>query len=313
VTTQDRAAEIVAYAEEHGDKKACEVFGLRSSSLNRYRTMVSKPEDVPNKLLKDIGVKFSPKELEAISRGRGLGLVTAPKVDINFDGDRIKFGYITDTHLGGVYYNEAFWEEALEVFDEEKVQFVVHSGDVTDGLSSRPGHIYELTHIGFEAQKQYGIAQFSKWPGKMYMISGNHDDWYIKANNAWIVKDIAEALPDGEFLGFGEGDIHVNNIWIKLFHGEDGSSYATSYRLQKLLESYTGGEKPNILLAGHVHKQGYFFERHVHSVSGGALSTQSRWMRQHRLANHAGFHVIEFVMNDSGVVRFKVEWFPFYC
>lgn len=308
--TSERAKKLIEYAEEHGDEKACEELGIKQATLERYRFLAG--EDIPSKLLKDIESKFSPKELRAISRGQGLGLVSQPKVQIDFDGDKVKFGFITDTHMGSDYYNSSFLDGALEVFREEKVEFIIHGGDVTDGLSARPGHIYELTHIGYEAQKEYAINQLSQWGGKMYLVDGNHDRWYLKSNGAIVVKDIAEALPDAEFLGHDEGDIHVNNIWIKVFHGEDGSSYATSYRLQKLIESFTGGEKPNILLAGHAHKQGYFFERHIHTVSGGALSTQSRWMRSHRLANHTGFHVIEFVMNKSGVVRFTPTFFPFY-
>lgn len=312
MTSATRVKEVLAFANEKGDDAACKKYSLKPVSLARYRQLETVKEPAIPKVLRDIEGKFSKRELEAISRGCGLGLVSPPKVHIKFTGDRVKFGYITDSHIGSQYYNPSFWDDALRVFNEEAVQFVVHSGDVTDGLSVRPGHIYELTHIGYEAQKAYSIEQLSKWSGKLYLIDGNHDRWYLKANGAIVVKDIAEALPDAEFLGHDEGDIHINNVWIKLFHGEDGSSYATSYRLQKLIESYTGGEKPNILLAGHAHKQGYFFERHIHAVSGGALSTQSRWMRSKRLANHTGFWIIEFIMNDYGVVRFSPTFFPFY-
>ena len=100
---------------------------------------------------------------------------------------------------------------------------------------------------------------------------------------------------------------------LKLFHGEDGSSYATSYRVQKVIEAYTGGEKPNMLILGHVHKQIYMFERNIHCISAGALSRQSSWMRSKRLVNHSGFHVVEITVNKTGISRCKVEWFPFYA
>jgi hypothetical protein len=90
------------------------------------------------------------------------------------------------------------------------------------------------------------------------------------------------------------------------------NSYAVSYRMQKLIESFTGGSKPNVLLMGHSHKQGYFFDRHIHAVSGGALSTQSKWMRSKRMANHAGYHFITMRVDADGVRSFTLTWTPFY-
>ncbi len=90
------------------------------------------------------------------------------------------------------------------------------------------------------------------------------------------------------------------------------NSYAISYRIQKLIESITGGDKPNVLLMGHAHKQGYFFDRHIHAVSGGAMCTQSKWMRSKRMANHAGYHFITIRVDDNGVAEFTLMFRPFY-
>ena len=85
-----------------------------------------------------------------------------------------------------------------------------------------------------------------------------------------------------------------------------------SYRVQKLIESFQGGQKPNILLMGHAHKQGYFFDRNIHAVSGGAMSTQSRWMRSKRMANHSGYHFITMRVDEDGVKEFQLMFRPFY-
>jgi predicted phosphodiesterase len=265
------------------------------------------------KMLKALGDKFSDAELRTISKGGGLAIRSAPAVKISHTGKTLKIGFITDTHIGAEYFKSEYLDSAFKTFRKEGVDFVIHGGDVTEGMSVRPGQVYELTHVGYDEQKTYAIEQLSKWTGKMYLIDGNHDRWYLKANGALIVKDIARELPNAEFIGHDEGDIRIGNIWIKMFHGEDSSSYATSYRIQKLVESYTGGEKPNALFVGHTHKQGYFFERNIHCVSGGAISTQSRWMRSKRLANHTGYHTVEMIVNDGGIVEFKVAFHPFYA
>lgn len=91
------------------------------------------------------------------------------------------------------------------------------------------------------------------------------------------------------------------------------NSYATSYRIQKLIEAFQGGEKPNVLLMGHSHKQGYFFDRNIHAVSGGAMSTQSKWMRSKRMANHSGYHFVTIRVDETGGVgEFNLSFRPFY-
>jgi len=188
------------------------------------------------------------------------------------------------------------------------------TGDLSDGMSNRPDHIYDLTHIGYDRQKDYCVEQWSKWPGKVYMIDGNHDRWFIKSNGAVIVKDVCEKLPNAEFLGHDEADISLKgDVVVKLWHGEDGNSYAISYRMQKLAEGITGGEKPHIWLVGHTHKMGYFFIRNIHMISGGALSTQSSWMRRTRKENHTGFWIIKAWIRKDTVTKFSPTFYPFYA
>ena len=57
------------------------------------------------------------------------------------------------------------------------------------------------------------------------------------------------------------------NCSLELRHPWDGTAYALSYKIQKMVESMGGGEKPNILAVGHYHKSEYFFlqKRTLHS------------------------------------------------
>lgn len=91
------------------------------------------------------------------------------------------------------------------------------------------------------------------------------------------------------------------------------NSYSLSYRLQKLSESFTGGKKPNILLAGHVHKMCYVFDRMIHCVSVPSLQMQTAWMASKKLAAHTGFLIIEFDSNANGVCNFQFRYYPFYA
>lgn len=311
-----KVIEIGNYCLVHGEEKTTTTFSLAVTTVKRIMRKYKQLQDthdveISNSLRK-IQENYTEEELKAIAKGGRIvpGYHKAPI--INFKGKTVKFGFLTDTHIGSVFFEEAYYNAFLKAINSEGVDFVCHTGDVTEGMSNRAGHVYELTHIGYEKQKEYAVELLSKIKVPMYCIDGNHDRWFIKSNGAEIVKDICERVPNMEFLGHDEGDISLNGIVIKLWHGEDGSSYATSYRLQKVIEAFRGGEKPHVLLTGHTHKQGYFFDRNVHVVSGGALSKQSSWMRGKRLPCHSGFWIIEMVIKDGEVKRFKPEWFAFY-
>jgi len=159
------------------------------------------------------------------------------------------------------------------------------------------------------------INIFSQWTDSpIYAIDGNHDRWFIKSNGAMIVKDIATALPNFNFLGHDEGDISLKGMaTLKLWHGEDGNSYALSYRVQKIIESFTGGEKPSLMLCGHTHKYVKLFERNVHAISVGCIEAQTSWMRGKKIAAHVGFSIFDVWVNKSGISKIRETWYPFYC
>ena len=256
---------------------------------------------------------YSPQELQALAKGYKIPPYTMKMPVINFNGEHFRFGVMGDTHLGSIYTSPELIYKAFEEFKKAGCEFMVHSGDVVEGMSGRPGHIYELTHVGYENQKKHSIEVFSQCPIDSYFIDGNHDRWFIKSSGALIVKDMCESIEGATFLGHDEGDIRLKkNAILRLWHGEDSSSYSVSYRMQKVVESLTGGEKPNIMILGHVHKQAYIFERNIQCISSGCMQYQSAWMRGKRLPAHVGFHIIDVWVNDKGVSKFKVEWFPIY-
>ena len=188
---------------------------------------------------------------------------------------------------------------------------IVHN---CEGMSHRAGHVYDLSEIGYDKQKSKAIEIFSQWTdSQIYAIDGNHDRWFIKSNGALIVKDIATQLDNFNFIGHDEGDISINGkAVVKLWHGEDGNSYALSYRLQKILESLSGGEKPSVIICGHTHKYVKIFERNVYAISAGSIQSQTPWMRGKRIAAHVGFCIIDIYVNKSGVCKFSDTWYPFY-
>jgi hypothetical protein len=139
--------------------------------------------------------------------------------------------------------------------------------------------------------------------------------WLKEKGNMGLVpgQELAKMNSNVTFLGEWEADIKLApNVLMKLFHGNDGTAYADSYKLQKLIESFTGGAKPNIVLSGHYHKQIAIFRRNVFGFECGTLMGQTLFMRGKKLPAHMGFGIIEVWVNKTGVARLRHEFFPYY-
>lgn len=315
--SKEHIQKIVSVLLSEGKDAVIKQFNIPDETFKRYMRLAKQygiSTIDKGKLISQIIQNYNEAELEAIAKGGRIvpGYVKVPI--ISFEGERIRIGAITDTHIGSVDFHEERLYQAFDEFHKEKVDFIVHAGDVLEGMSNRPGHIYELTHLGYDNQKTYAIQCFSQWKDTdIYAISGNHDRWYIKSSGANALGNIDKELSNFHFLGHDEGEISLNGkAVLRLWHGEDGNSYALSYRLQKILESLTGGQKPNAMLVGHVHKYVDIFERHVHCTSIGCLQSQTRWMRSKRISAHTGFAIIDYWVNNQGICQKTLNWKPFY-
>lgn len=279
------------------------------------------PEPKPTKrvaedpLMKKLRKRFTDSELEQIAKGEGIETKRIPYTEIHLTGEHHRMLVMSDTHIGSIYSPEEWHTIVSEYANNNDIDCILHCGDLVEGLKiGRAGtQIYELSELGFMKQKAKAIELLSMYKKPVYIISGNHDMYFQEFAGANIVEEVAKALPNVEYIGHDQATIEVDGCSIMLWHGGDGNSYALSYRLQKIIESFTGGSKPNILLAGHVHKFVYLFERNIHALSVPCLQQQTSFMRGKRLAAHTGFCVIDFDTFEGNVVNFSVELFPFYA
>ena len=313
--SKERLFEYVLQYLIHGEDMAADILGINPQTLRReVRRAKSLGIDVEQgKVLRNIEKNYSRTELLAISKGARI-LPGQPQVPvINFNGERTRIGVMGDIHFGSKYCLYPLVNEAFKEFERKKVDIVCQVGDLCEGMSNRPGHIYELSHLGYHEQKKVAIKYMKRCPAPLYMIDGNHDRWFIKSNGALIVPDVCDSIEHATFLGHDEGNLALGDTaTLRLWHGEDGSSYAVSYRIQKIVESLTGGTKPNIMFLGHVHKCTYLYDRHIHCYSAGAFQRQTAWMRGKRLSSHTGFWIVDIYVNDKGVSKTTGTWYPFY-
>ena len=235
-----------------------------------------------------------------------------------------KVGAIADTHAGSRYERQDVWNAMYDHFQEEGVKTVFHGGNWIDGEARFNIHDLVGEAHGMDHQINYFLQTYPQREGIITkLITGDdHEGWYSQkfgVNVGEIMQNRAfkTGRKDLEYIGHMEADIIFKapkgQTVLRILHPGGGSAYATSYTAQKIVESYTGGEKPDILFIGHYHKAEYSYIRGVHTVQMACGMDQSPFMRKKRLAAHLGGWIIEFAVDDYGAVtRFKQEFFPFY-
>lgn len=261
------------------------------------------------RILEKITQKYTKEELILLSKGEGLkDKKSHPLPLLSLSGEKHKIGIMSDSHIGSKYCDEDLHYEAFKKMKEEGCECVLHIGDVVEGLcpTRLQTHIYELSHIGYSSQRDHAVEVFSQCNIPLYMISGNHDEWF-KGVGSNIVEDICKQLPQATYLGINKADIYVGGAKIRLFHGLDGNPYAKSYRLQKIAEALSEEELPQLLLTGHVHKYCASIERGFQCISVPSLQNQTPWMEGKKIKADVGFMILELETVEGKITSLKQQ------
>ena len=233
-----------------------------------------------------------------------------------------RFGVTGDNHLCSRYERLDVLNALYDLFEQEGIEVVYNTGNWIDGEARFNKH--DLKIHGLDNQLNYWIDNYPSKNGitTHYITGDDHEGWYTQREGINVgkyaeTKAIEANRDDLKFLGHMEADIILpakdGQTTLRVLHPGGGSAYAISYTSQKIVESYTGGEKPDILFDGHYHKAGYNYIRGVHVIQTGCTQDQTPFMRKKRLAAHLGGWIIEFAVDDIGAItRFKQEFIPFY-
>lgn len=224
------------------------------------------------------------------------------------DLEHLKLLLISDTHLASKYDRLDILRYLYDKADREGVNYILHSGDVTEGLSGRPQQIHELKETSYTGQRDYVIEKYPESDIPTYMIAGNHDLWWIKQCGADIVQDICNNRDDLHYLGSDCEDLKIGRLKIRMFHGKGGSAYAKSYKLQKYLDGIPSDEIPHILQTGHIHQAFYMKQGKTHCFQTSCLEDQTPYCRSQGLSNDKSVWWVDVYMNSNGTpVQIKQE------
>jgi hypothetical protein len=241
-----------------------------------------------------------------------------------FDGRWYKFGLVSDTHLYSKYARLDVLNCLYDIFSREKIRVVWHAGNPVEG-ECKFNKFDLVGPAGFEAAAEYFARNYPQRNDGIvtrFITGDDHEGWWINREGINIgarLQQTAEELgrKDLQWIGHMEADVFLKapkgQAWMKIMHCGGGTAYAISYIVQKIVESFQGGEKPHILLVGHPHKFDHGYPREIHTVQAGCVQDQTPFMRKLKLQAHVGGCIISFHQAVTGEInRFRAEWIPYY-
>lgn len=233
-------------------------------------------------------------------------------------GGKFRFGVVSDTHLGSRYQQLTHLHDFYRVVARRKIGTVYHCGDICDGgggaANMYRGHEFEIFLHGADTQIEYTVENYPKFSGvRTILISGNHDQAFLKSVNINLARHIAKARNDITFVGDDLAFIEQDAIKICLMHGRSGVAYARSYRLQKIIEQMAPEHKPNFLFLGHYHVPAHIpGYRNVEGWQMPCFQAQTPYLAAKGLYPFVAGLIVTVQPDASGLAKVEYELVPFY-
>lgn len=231
-----------------------------------------------------------------------------------WQGDNIKIGLVSDNHLGSNFAREDVLNMLYDLFEEEGIKTVIQTGNMIEGEARFNRN--ELKVWGFDNQCKYAVKKYPYRKGIItnFITADDHEGWFAQREGINFGEHVQHmrkdaGMDDFNHLGYLEADIELNGgkypneMWLRAIHPGGGSAYATSYSVQKIVESMQPGEKPSILIVGHYHKQLFFPVRGVWTIQPGCTCDQGIYLRKNKIEVALGGAILNITRNSDGIAN----------
>ncbi len=245
------------------------------------------------------------------------------EVPVKAKDNEIRFGVMADLQLGSMYA----LRDAVAAFyarcADEGINLILNAGDVLDGWRVYRGQEFELRPDAKSWPEQRAIfeAEVPKIKGlETIFITGNHDQSFKNLVGMNVGDELQRARPDWKCIGADVGDVELQDqrgrrYRVRLLHPGGGTAYAVSYHLQKIIEALPGGQKPNMLIAGHYHKALFMPSyRNVDGILAGCFQAQTPFMARQSIQAMMGGYIVRVNLGDQEKLSSRVEatWCGFF-
>ncbi len=235
------------------------------------------------------------------------------------------FGFSSDQHLCSKYERLDVLNDLYDKFADRGITHVFNGGNWIDGEARFNKH--DLKVAGLGNQLTHLVDHYPQRDGIVtYAVAGDdHEGWYGQNAGTDIGKQAASEMKDAGRsdwvnLGYMEAFIELvdaesnRSTHMLVMHPGGGSAYAHSYKPQKIVESFQGGEKPSFLLIGHYHKLSFNVIRNVFAVQSGTTQDQTPFMRKKGIDAHVGGGIAKLTQDPytGALVACQVEFFQYF-
>ena len=217
--------------------------------------------------------------------------------------EKIKLMAISDTHLNSKYQNLKLLHKLYRTAEEEKVDFITHSGDITDGVpgSGYRGHRFDNVIQDVSTLIDYVVDVYPRSKILTYIISGNHDQWSKKDTGLDIGREISKRRDDLIYLGEEFGVINERGILIALHHPNKGAPYTLGYDLVKFSKYLKRFGDFKLALFGNYHKAAVLVDNDRIGVLVPTLKSPDNYAITKGLPDWIGSWIIDLGTTDGEI------------
>jgi hypothetical protein len=238
-----------------------------------------------------------------VSRAMPVG--EAAHLTFRTDADnRFRFLAVGDKHVASKYHRPDVLRALYAEAADRGYAVAIDTGNYIEGEASFNRH--DLAAHGLDNQARMLAQDHPAADGLVtYAVTGDdHEGWYSQREGVDVGRYVEGAFraagrSDWINLGYMEAFVEIENANTGartrglVMHPGGGAAYATSYRPQKIVESFEGGEKPGFVLIGHYHKLSLNLIRQVWAVQTGTCQDQTPFMRKKGIDAHIGGVFVE--------------------
>lgn len=120
-----------------------------------------------------------------------------------------------------------------------------------------------------------------------------------------------------KYLGLFQADVKMDGVkLIRLIHPDGGFPYALTYRGQQILSrGMVSGQKPRIMLIGHLHTMYSFLDRNVWCFGVASFEGQTSFLVRKGINPTIGGWIIKVKFGEDAkksIISLTSEFIPFY-
>ena len=215
----------------------------------------------------------------------------------------------SDTHYCSIYSQPSMVNTSAYIAYNEGIDEFWHMGDICDGDYSkiRPIHNSEVFVWGASGQLDYVADILPKYPGvHWYGITGSHDQTHFFNYGLNFGKELEKVRKDFTYLGQDRAFYKLGNSIVEFYHPGGGTSRILSTKPQNSQDQLPYGERIDLSLWGHYHKNYYMNYDGVHTILLPCNVDQSSYMMKNQLPNLMGNYFLTIYYDDNGKIQYIV-------